>query len=85
MFFFCFGGGEREDESEAKKGGGVLFIWNREGGRVFEEGKRGGAQRGSEGVAVGRRGGANFFLFGAEIPKDPAVLKILRHSKFYYA
>ena len=55
-FLFCFGGGEREEEPEAKRGGGVLFIWNREGGKVSEEGRRDGAHWGWEGVA-GRKGG----------------------------
>ena len=55
LFFVLFRGREKEEESEAKRGGYFLFR-NREGGRVFEEGRWGGAPRGSEGVA-GRGGG----------------------------
>ena len=42
-FFFCFGGGEREEELEAKRGD---FLLGNRGGGVSEEGRRGGAHRG---------------------------------------
>ena len=59
LVFFCFGCGEREEESEAK-GGDYLFR-NREGGMVSEEGRQGGAHQRWEGVA--RRGGGLNIIF----------------------
>ena len=56
FYVSSLGDGEREEESEAKRGGWVLFK-NGEGGRVSEEGRRGGAHWGWEGVAGGRGGG----------------------------
>ena len=70
-FFFCFGAIEREKESEGEKGGDFVFG-NREWGRVSEDGRRGVAQRGWEGVAGG--GGARFFVFWG--PKGPPKLQI---------
>ena len=55
-FFFCFGGGEREEESEAKRVGGYFYLKIERGKGVSEEGRRGGAHLRWEGVA-GRGGG----------------------------
>ena len=49
-----------------KGGGGNLVFGNREGGRVSEDGRRGGAQRGWEGVAGGG-GGLNIFFRGRNV------------------
>ena len=48
------GGEEREEESEAKRGGDDYLEIEKGGG--FEEGRRGGAERGWEGVC-GEGGG----------------------------
>ena len=56
-FLICFGGGEREEEFEAKRGGRGASDLEIEGGEVSEEGRRGGARRGWEGV-VGGGGGS---------------------------
>ena len=65
--FFWFGGGEKDEESEAKRGGELLLKMER-AGEVSEGGRIGGAHRGWEGVA-GRGGGGLifFFFFGAEM------------------
>ena len=42
---------------------GYLLFGNRRGGRVSEEGRRGGADRGWEGVVWGGGGGLDFFFF----------------------
>ena len=53
------GGGEREEESEAKRG---YFCLEIERGGVSEEGRRGGAHLRWEGV-VGRGGGGQNISF----------------------
>ena len=65
-YFFCSESGEREEESEAEKVGGYFLFGNREGGRVSEEGSRGGAHWGWE-VSRGL-GEAKYFFSGPRCP-----------------
>ena len=62
--FFCFGAGKGEEEFEAKRGG-TFLLQTRVGGEFSEEGRRGSAHGGWEGVAGG---GAKFFFSGPKCP-----------------
>ena len=68
IFYFSFVWGRGKGGGVGvQRGEGYLLFGTERGGRVFEEGRRGGGHRGWEGV-VGRGGGAKYFFSGPKCP-----------------